>query len=111
MRIVHLHYFNCYYFGRVRILVDRLFVISKYGSSSERAVGPIFKLGPIWIYVRLEYSRRSSIDDEIVIFTLFDISNVASWFHGWFWVNQAAGQVRLLVVEGRKEGVWWQTNV
>ena len=51
------------------IYVDRLFdfmSVSKYGSSSGRAVGPTFKLGPIRICVRLEYSRRSSIDDEII---------------------------------------------
>ena len=66
------YYYYYYYFGCVLssllIYVDRLYdfmFVLNYGSSSGRAVGPTFKLGSTRISVRLEYSRRSSIDDKI----------------------------------------------
>ena len=65
------YYYFCCVLSSLLILVDCLFAfmfISKYGSSTGRAVGPTFKLGPTRICVRPEYSRRSSIDDEIVDF-------------------------------------------
>ena len=76
--------------------------VSKYGSSSGRAVGPTFKLGPTRICERLEYSRRSSIDNEISI--LFDMSNVAPWFQGLLVLGKSdSWQVSLLVDDGTKE--------
>ena len=98
MQILHLYCFIYYYFGSVfsilcigslLIYVDRLFdflSVSKYGSSYGRAVGPTFR-----ICVRLEFSRRASIDDEIVIFILFHISNVASWFQGLLVLGEQNG--------------------
>ena len=88
MQILHLHYFTYYYFGSVLssllILVDRLSA-SKYGSSTGRAVGPTFKLRLTRIYVRLEYFRQSSIDDEIdynYIAWYFTSSLLVSMFPG-----------------------------
>ena len=59
----------CPCIGSLLIYMDCLldFVsVSKYGSSSGRAVGLTFRLGQILIYVRLEYFRLSSIHDEMV---------------------------------------------
>ena len=85
---------HCLCIGSLLIYVNHLFdfvSVAKYGSSSGRAVGRTFKLGPTRIFVRLEFSRRSSIDDEIVIFILFDISNVASWFQGLLVLGEQNG--------------------
>ena len=97
MQILLVYYYY-YYFGCVLssllIYVHHLFdfmAVLKYGSSFGWAVGPAFKLGPTRICVWLEFSRWSSINDEIVIFILFDISNVASWFQGQLVLGEQNG--------------------
>ena len=89
----------CYYFGCafswLLIYVDRLFdfmLVSKYGSGTGRAVDPTL-LGPIWIYVRLEYF--SSVVDArrnryIYIVWYFKRSLLVSRPHGSGWAKRLA---------------------
>ena len=112
------YYYYCSYYciSSLLILVDRLFHImsvSKYSSSTRRAGGPTFKLGPTRICVWLEFFRRSSIDDEIGYICsvwYFKCSLLVSRPPGSWWARRLARSgCWSMTVERR--GVRWQTNV
>ena len=107
---------HCLCISSLLIYVDRLFdfmFVSKYGSSSGRAVGPTFKLGPTRICVCLEYSGRSSIDDEIgyiYIVWYFKSSFLVSRPPGSGWARELTRSACWSMTAERR-GVWCQRNV
>ena len=104
------YYFDCV-LSSLLIYVDRLFdfmSISKYGSGTGWAVGLTFKLEPTWICVWLEYSRRSSIDDDIVWY--FKRSLLVSRPPGSGWTRRLTRSACWLMTTERRV-VRWQTNV